>query len=73
MKSGDDEEDLADYAERIFKETRQPALCEAAADMMFFLEKQSGKKLRPKKLDVLMTALAAAIWEAAHWPPVLKS
>jgi hypothetical protein len=73
MRSGDDEEDLADYAQRIFEETRQPALCEAAADMMFFLEKQSGKKLRPKKLDVLMTALAAAIWEAAHWPPVLKS
>lgn len=73
MRSGDDQEDLADYAERIFEETRQPALCEAAADMMFFLEKQSGKKLRPKKLDVLMTALAAAVWEAAHWPPVLKS
>ncbi|MEK7952947.1 hypothetical protein [Luteolibacter soli] len=73
MRSGDDQEDLADYAQRIFEETRQPALCEAAADMMFFLEKQSGKKLRPKKLDVLMTALAAAIWEAAHWPPVLKS
>ena len=73
MRSGDDQEDLADYAERIFEETRQPALCEAAADMMFFLEKQSGKKLRPKKLDVLMTALAAAIWEAAHWPPALKS
>jgi hypothetical protein len=70
MRSGDDQEDLADYAERIFEETRQPALCEAAADMMFFLEKQSGKKLRPKKLDVLLTALAAAIWEAAHWPPV---
>jgi len=73
MRSGDDQEDLADYAQRTFEETRQPALCEAAADMMFFLEKQNGKKLRPKKLDVLMTALAAAIWEAAHWPPVLRS
>ena len=71
MRSGDEQEELADYAQRIFEETRQPALCEAAADMMFFLEKQSGKKLRPKKLDVLMTALAAAIWEAAHWPPKL--
>jgi len=71
MRSGDEQEELADYAQRIFEETRQPSLCEAAADMMFFLEKQSGKKLRPKKLDVLMTALAAAIWEAAHWPPKL--
>lgn len=73
ITSGDDQEDMAAFVERIFDETRQPALCEAAADMMFFLEKQSGKRLRPKKLDVLMTALAAAVWEAAHWPPALKS
>jgi hypothetical protein len=73
IRSGDDQEELAGYVERIFEETRQPALCEAAADMMFFLEKQSGKKLRPKKLDALMTALAAAVWEAAHWPPVLPA
>ncbi len=70
ITSGDDQESLADYLDRIFEETRQPALCEAAADMMMFMEKQTGRKLRPKKLDALFTALAAAIWEAAHWPPV---
>lgn len=73
IRSGDEQEDLAAYVERIFEETRQPALCEAAADMLFAIEKQGGKKLRQKKLDVLMTALAAAVWEAAHWPPRFKS
>jgi hypothetical protein len=41
--------------------------------MLFAIEKQSARKYRPKKLDAMLTALAAAIWEAAHWPPVLKS
>jgi len=69
IRSGDEQEDLADYVERIFEETRQPRLCEAAADLLFVLEKESGKKFRPKRLDVILTALAAAVWEAAHWPP----
>lgn len=69
MKSGDDQESLGDFLDRIFAETRQPALCEAAVDLLMFMEKQSGKKLRPKKLDALFTAVAAAVWEAAHWPP----
>ena len=69
MKSGDDQESLGDFLDRIFAETRQPALCEAAVDLLMSMEKQSGKKLRPKKLDALFTALAAAVWEAAHWPP----
>ncbi|MCW1887465.1 hypothetical protein OKA04_22205 [Luteolibacter flavescens] len=72
IKSGSDDETLADYLDRIFAETRQPALCESAADMLMFTEKQAGKKLRPKKLDAIFTALTAAIWEAAHWPPVLR-
>jgi hypothetical protein len=69
LRSGDEQEELADYVERIFEETRQPRLCEAAADLLFVLEKESGKKFRPKRLDVILTALAAAVWEAAHWPP----
>ncbi|MCW1922212.1 hypothetical protein OKA05_06585 [Luteolibacter arcticus] len=69
ISSGGDQESLGAYVDRIFAETRQPALCEAAADMMMFTEKQTGKKLRPKKIEALFTALAAAIWEAAHWPP----
>jgi hypothetical protein len=72
MKSGDDQESVGDFLDRIFAETRQPELCEAAADLLIHLEKESGKKLRPKKLDVLFTAIAAAVWEAAHWPPVLE-
>jgi hypothetical protein len=72
MASGDDQESVGDYLDRVFVETRQPALCEAAADLLIFLEKESGKKLRPKKLDALFTAIAAAVWEAAHWPPLLK-
>lgn len=72
MKSGDDQESVGDFLDRIFAETRQPELCESAADLLIHLEKESGKKLRPKKLDALFTAIAAAIWEAAHWPPVLK-
>lgn len=72
MSSGDEQESIGDYLDRIFAETRQPSLCEAAADLLIFLEKESGKKLRPKKLDALFTAIAAAVWEAAHWPPVLK-
>ncbi len=72
MTSGDEKESIGDYLDRIFVETRQPALCEAAADLLIFLEKESGKKLRPKKLDALFTAIAAAVWEAAHWPPQLK-
>lgn len=70
IHSGDDSEMLSDYLDRIFAETRQPELCECAVDLLFHLEKDSGKKLRQKKLDALMTAVAAAIWEAAHWPPV---
>ena len=72
MTSGDDKESIGEYLDRIFAETRQPALCEAAADLLIFLGKESGKKLRPKKLDALFTAIAAAVWEAAHWPPQLK-
>ena len=72
MAGGDAEETLADYLDRIFKESRQPEVCEAAADLLLNLDEQSGKKLRQKKLDVLLTALAAAIWEVAHWPPLLK-
>jgi hypothetical protein len=72
MGSGDDQESIGAYLDRVFAETRQPALCEAAADLLIHLEKGSGKKLRPKKLDALFTAIAAAVWEAAHWPPVLK-
>ncbi len=72
MTSGDDKESIGDYLDRIFAETRQPALCEAAADLLIVLEKESGKKLRPKKLDALFTAIAAAVWEAAHWPAQLK-
>ena len=72
MTSGDEKESIGDYLDRIFVETRQPALCEAAADLLIFREKESGKKLRPKKLDALFTAIAAAVWEAAHWPPQLK-
>jgi hypothetical protein len=72
MRSGDDRETVGDFVDRIFAETRQPELCEAAADLLILLEKESGKKLRPKKLDALFTAIAAAVWEAAHWPPVMK-
>ena len=72
MNSGDDQESVGDFLDRIFAETRQPELCESAADLLIHLEKESGKKLRPKKLDALFTAIAAAVWEAAHWPPVLK-
>ena len=72
MTSGDDQESVGDFLDRIFAETRQPELCESAADLLIHLEKESGKKLRPKKLDALFAAIAAAVWEAAHWPPVLK-
>lgn len=72
MNSGDDQESVGDFLDRIFAETRQPELCESAADLLIHLEKESGKKLRPKKLDALFTAIAAAVWEAAHWPLVLK-
>jgi hypothetical protein len=72
MNSGDEKESIGDYLDRIFAETRQPSLCESAADLLIHLEKESGKKLRPKKLDALFTAIAAAVWEAAHWPPQLK-
>jgi hypothetical protein len=71
MRSGDDQESMSDYVDRIFAETRQPELCESAVELLIHLEKESGKKLRPKKLDALFTAIAAAVWEAAHWPPVL--
>lgn len=71
IRSGDDSELMDDYLGRIFAETRQPELCESAIELLLHLEKDGGKKLRPKKLDTLMTAAAAAIWEAAHWPPVL--
>ncbi|WP_193213007.1 hypothetical protein [Luteolibacter marinus] len=71
MASGDAEETLEEYLDRIFAETRQQQLCEAAVDLLFHLEDRSGKKIRKKKLDALITALAAAIWEAAHWPPLL--
>ncbi|TAE78119.1 MAG: hypothetical protein EAZ65_03080 [Verrucomicrobia bacterium] len=70
IRSGDDEEELADYVERIFEGSCQPRLCEAAADLLFVLEKECGKKFRAKRLDVILTALAAAVWEAAHWPPL---
>lgn len=73
ITSGTEQESLGEYLDRIFAETRQPALCEAAADMLFAIEGKGAKKFRPKKLDAMLTALAAAIWEAAHWPPVLKS
>ncbi len=71
MRSGDDQESIGDFIDRIFAETRQPELCESAVELLIHLEKESGKKLRPKKLDALFTAIAAAVWEAAHWPPVL--
>lgn len=73
IRGGDDAETLSDYLDRIFAETRQPELCESAVELLFHLEKDSGKKLRQKKLDTLMTAVAAAVWEAAHWPPLLDA
>lgn len=73
MCSGDDSERLSDYLDRIFAETRQPELCEQAIDLLLHLDKHDGQKLRTKRLDALMTAIAAAIWEAAHWPPALGS
>ncbi len=72
MNSGDDQESVGDFLDRIFAESCQPELCESAADLLIHLEKESGKKLRPKKLDALFTAIAAAVWEAAHWPPEWK-
>jgi hypothetical protein len=72
ISSLEEGDDLDDYFSRIFEETRQPALCEAVADLMFELEKSTGRKIRPKKINAMSTALAAAIWEAAHWPPEFK-
>ena len=72
MKSGTSGEMLNDYLDRIFEETRQPILCEIAADFLVGIDREGGKKLREKKFEGLLTALASAIWEAAHWPPVLK-
>jgi hypothetical protein len=69
LASGDERETTSDYFDRIFAETRQPELCEEAADLLTVLGENAGKKLRPKKLEAILTALAAAIWEAAHWPP----
>ena len=46
--------------------TAQPKVASAAAGMLAGYAEE--KKIRDEKLEQLITAVCAAIWEAAHWP-----
>lgn len=71
INGGDGEERIADYLDRVFAESRQPELCDLGMGMMIDMSERQRKKIRPKKREALFTALAAAVWEAAHWPPAV--
>ncbi|WP_035610387.1 hypothetical protein [Haloferula sp. BvORR071] len=61
-------EEMEDRLEGIFVETAQEQVAATAADMLESMAKEKGSQIRKKRLEQLITAVCAAIWEAAHWP-----
>ena len=61
-------EDMDDRLEGLFAETAQEQVAATGADILESLSQEKGSKIRPKRMEQLITAVCAAIWEAAHWP-----
>lgn len=66
IATGPADEKMAEYMESLFLKTGQPKVASAAAGMLAGYAED--KKIRDEKLEQLITAACAAIWEAAHWP-----
>ncbi len=66
IATGPADEKMAEYMESLFLKTAQPKVASAAAGMLAGYAEE--KKIRDEKLEQLITAACAAIWEAAHWP-----
>lgn len=66
IATGPADEKMAEYMEALFVKTAQPKVAAAAAGMLSGYA--DDKKIREDKLEQLITAVCAAIWEAAHWP-----
>lgn len=75
IATGPADEKMGAYMEALFLKTAQPQVASAAAGMLAGYAED--KKIRDEKLEQLITAVCAAIWEAAHWPvdlnPELKN
>lgn len=61
-------EEMEDRLEGLFVETAQEQLAATAADMLESMGREKGSEIRAKRMEQLITAVCAAIWEAAHWP-----
>lgn len=61
-------EEMEDRLEGLFVETAQEQVAATAADMLESMSREKGTEIRKKRLEQLITAVCAAIWEAAHWP-----
>jgi hypothetical protein len=61
-------EEMEDRLEALFVETAQEQVAASAADILESMSREKGSQIRAKRLEQLITAVCAAIWEAAHWP-----
>jgi hypothetical protein len=61
-------EEMEDRLEGLFVETAQEQVAATAADMLESMSREKGSQIRAKRMEQLITAVCAAIWEAAHWP-----
>ena len=61
-------EEMEDRVEGLFVETAQEQVAATAADILENMSREKGSQIRPKRLEQLITAVCAAIWETAHWP-----
>jgi len=68
MESHNPDEDMDDRLEGLFSETAQEQVAATAADILESLSREKGSKIRAKRMEQLITAVCAAIWETAHWP-----
>ena len=70
IATGPADEKMAEYMETLFAKTAQSKVASAAAGMLAGYAEE--KKIRDEKLEQLITAVCAAIWEAAHWPVAVE-
>jgi hypothetical protein len=61
-------EDMEDRLEGLFVETAQEQVAATAADILESMSREKGSQIRAKRMEQLITAVCAAIWETAHWP-----
>lgn len=65
-------EEMEDRLEALFVETAQEQVAATAADILESMSREKGSKIRAKRMEQLITAVCAAIWETAHWPVSLE-